>query len=145
MAPPSIEDNNNMDDSEHKRRKLEEEGDDGTKAFAEVHQLLSLRKTPSLAPDLAALTKLDLPGCELSSLPSSLPEALPNLSILFLSNNKFAEVPVVIGQCPKLQLRCPLESVSGVELFLLFGWFSLFHCLSSTNTWFSSFVCFLEI
>ena len=135
MAPPSIEDNNNMDDSEHKRRKLEEEGDDGTKAFAEVHQLLSLRKTPSLAPDLAALTKLDLPGCELSSLPSSLPEALPNLSILFLSNNKFAEVPVVIGKCPKLQVRCPLEC-SGVEVFLFI---TLFHFLSTTNT------CFLRL
>jgi Leucine-rich repeat (LRR) protein len=71
----------------------------------EVEKLLSLRQAPTREPvDLYALTKLDLPGCNLSSLPCSLSEALPNLSILFLSNNDFVEMPAIIGSCKKLQM-----------------------------------------
>lgn len=54
--------------------------------------------------DLATITKLDLSNRDLSSLPDSLPEILPNLSILFLSNNAFTELPAVIGRCPNLQM-----------------------------------------
>jgi tRNA A-37 threonylcarbamoyl transferase component Bud32 len=50
------------------------------------------------------ITKLDLFQVNLSSLPSSLPAYLPNLSILFCMKNNFTEVPEVIGQCPKLQM-----------------------------------------
>ena len=75
----------------------------GDEEFKEVHELLSLRKVPSEIQDLTKLTKLDLPKCNLSKLPDALPHALPNLSILFLSNNDFVEVPPVIGTCKNLQ------------------------------------------
>lgn len=88
--------------------------------FEEVHQLLSFRISPSINTDLNVLTKLDLPGCQLSELPMSLPDALPNLSILFLSNNKFTEVPAVIGECKKLQVlqRSLFASLFVVMCFL---------------------------
>jgi len=50
------------------------------------------------------ITKLDLSNQGLSELPPDLPTALPNLSVLFLSNNKFTELPAIIGQCPNLQM-----------------------------------------
>lgn len=50
------------------------------------------------------ITKLNLPECGLSSLPSSLGTWLPNLSILFAPKNKFQELPAVIGSCPNLQM-----------------------------------------
>jgi Leucine-rich repeat (LRR) protein len=53
---------------------------------------------------LSTLTKLNLPGCNLSSLPSDLPRLVPNLSILFCPKNSFEELPALIGQCPKLQM-----------------------------------------
>lgn len=71
----------------------------------EIRQLLVLSKSlPSASLDLATITKLDLFQVGLSSLPSSLPQYLPNLSILFCMKNKFEEVPAVIGKCPKLQM-----------------------------------------
>ena len=59
-----------------------------------------------LAPkqDLSLLTKLDLPNCDITSLPESFHLAVPNLSILFCPKNKFAEVPAEIGLCRKLQM-----------------------------------------
>ena len=54
--------------------------------------------------ELSVLTKLDLPGCGLSALPSSLPELVPNLSILFMPQNNIKELPAVIGACPNLQV-----------------------------------------
>ncbi|CAB9524604.1 leucine rich repeat [Seminavis robusta] len=84
------------DDNNNTKRK---EPDDD-----EIQKLLSLRNIPSDIADLTALTKLDLPDCKLTSLPSSLPDALPNLSILFLSKNEFTEVPPVIGACKNLQM-----------------------------------------
>ena len=54
--------------------------------------------------DLTALTKLNLPACKLSSLPTNLPDLVPNLSILFCPKNQFKELPAVLGQCPKLQM-----------------------------------------
>jgi hypothetical protein len=56
-------------------------------------------------PDFGVLTKLNLPNCGLSSLPSCLPDILPNLSVLFMPKNKFEELPSVIGSCPNLQVR----------------------------------------
>jgi hypothetical protein len=44
---------------------------------------------------------LDLSGNELSSLPSDLPR-LRKLRILFCSNNRFTELPEVLGRCPQL-------------------------------------------
>lgn len=55
--------------------------------------------------DLTILTKLNLPNCGLSTLPDNLATLLPNLSILFLSNNVFEELPPVVGSCSKLQVR----------------------------------------
>jgi tRNA A-37 threonylcarbamoyl transferase component Bud32 len=71
----------------------------------EVRKLLVLSKCPpSPGIDLATITKLDLFQAGLTSLPSSLGQDLPNLSILFCMKNKFEEVPEVIGQCPNLQM-----------------------------------------
>lgn len=71
---------------------------------AEMNQLLMLDKNLSVPFQHYAIQKLDFFGCDLSSLPSSLPDVLPNLSILFCMKNKFAEMPAVIGQCPRLQM-----------------------------------------
>jgi Protein kinase domain/Leucine rich repeat len=72
-------------------------------------QLLSLAAVTFSSPSaltfpLHHVTKLDLPNCKLSGLPECLPEALPNLSILFLSNNSFKTMPLVVGKCPNLQM-----------------------------------------
>ena len=50
------------------------------------------------------VTKLNLPDCGLAELPEGFAEAFPNLSILFLSNNRFREMPAVVGKCPQLQM-----------------------------------------
>lgn len=51
------------------------------------------------------IVKLDLgKGHQLSSLPESMPFYLPNLSILFLSNNEFVEMPAILSQFPSLQM-----------------------------------------
>lgn len=51
------------------------------------------------------IVKLDLGrGHQLSSLPDAMPLCLPNLSILFLSNNNFVEMPAIISQFPSLQM-----------------------------------------
>ena len=54
--------------------------------------------------DLKLLTTLNLPECNLSSLPGELPRIVPNLSILFCPKNQFKELPAIIGECPKLQM-----------------------------------------
>jgi Leucine-rich repeat (LRR) protein len=54
--------------------------------------------------DFSVLTKLNLPNCGLSSLPSCLPEVLPNLSVLFMPKNQFQVLPKVIGDCLELQM-----------------------------------------
>lgn len=66
--------------------------------------IISLHPTILTLPALTEITKLDLFNTNISSLPSSLPTCLPNLSILFCMKNKFTVVPAVIGQCPKLQM-----------------------------------------
>lgn len=50
------------------------------------------------------ITKLNLPECGLSSLPTDLAKWLPNLSVLFCPKNNFEELPAVIGSCPSLQV-----------------------------------------
>jgi Protein kinase domain/Leucine rich repeat len=50
------------------------------------------------------IVKLDLSGQGLSTLPNGMDRALPNLSILFLSNNAFTQMPAVIGSLPSLQM-----------------------------------------
>jgi tRNA A-37 threonylcarbamoyl transferase component Bud32 len=47
---------------------------------------------------------LNLTNCGLSTLPIGFEKAFPQLSILFLSNNQFQQVPEVIGKCPHLQM-----------------------------------------
>lgn len=73
----------------------------------EIHKLLELAKAKIEEPlhlPPSAITKLDLSGCGLSTLPEGFAEALPNLSILFLSKNRFREMPAEIGVCKKLQM-----------------------------------------
>jgi hypothetical protein len=71
----------------------------------EIRRLLQLAtvKIQGSLP-VTNITKLDLSNCNLSTLPAGLPEAVPNLSVLFLSKNRFREMPAVIGQCSKLQM-----------------------------------------
>jgi hypothetical protein len=74
----------------------------------DVRRLLQLAKVKIVKIEgslsLTNISKLDLSNCNLSTLPEGLPEAVPNLSILFLSKNRFHEMPAVIGQCSKLQM-----------------------------------------
>lgn len=74
----------------------------------DVRRLLQLVKVKIVEIEgslsLTNISKLDLSNCNLSTLPTRLPEAVPNLSILFLSKNRFREMPAVIGQCSKLQM-----------------------------------------
>jgi hypothetical protein len=54
--------------------------------------------------DLAdTLEILNLSGNQLSALPDDLPR-LHRLQVLFCSDNRFAEVPAVLGQCPNLSM-----------------------------------------
>ena len=55
-------------------------------------------------PSLKLLTKLNLPKCDLRALPGDIGAILPNLSILFCPENRFDELPAVIGSCPSLQM-----------------------------------------
>lgn len=72
---------------------------------AAVRRLLSLAKIKVAHPaPFSNITKLDIFDCGISSLPDSFAEAFPELSILFLSKNKFKEMPKMIGDCPKLQM-----------------------------------------
>jgi Leucine-rich repeat (LRR) protein len=75
----------------------EEEEQEQEKWFLERTKL-------STRHDLTCLTKLNLPNCGLSTLPSEMPKLLPNLSIIFLPKNDFEELPAVVGACPKLQV-----------------------------------------
>jgi len=64
--------------------------------------LLHANIAPSV--DFTTLTKLNLPNCGLSSLPACMPSVLPNLSILFMPNNQFEELPAILGSCLQLQM-----------------------------------------
>ena len=72
---------------------------------AEMLRLCELAQPPIDPSMMDKVTKLNLPECGLTSLPANLGQAMPNLSILFCPKNNFDEVPVVIGSCPKLQVR----------------------------------------
>lgn len=80
--------------------------DEDEKSFEEVMRMASppVEISSMIKTDLESLTKLNLPGCGLSSLPSNFQSQLPNLSILFCPNNHFKELPPVIGSCPRLQM-----------------------------------------
>jgi len=67
-------------------------------------RLLLSQSSPPSSSQLRGITKLDLSDCGLSSLPDDLPEALPNLSVLFLSNNRFRQMPAVVGRCRDLRM-----------------------------------------
>ena len=86
-----------MADIEDEKKELE--------ASVEINNLLSFCKDLAQPFNYNAVTKLDLFGSDLSALPSSLPELLPNLSIMFCAKNKFTEIPALIGWCKNLQVR----------------------------------------
>src|SRR5487761_2800245 len=70
--------------------------------------------------DLAAsLEILNLSGNDLSALPDDLPR-LKKLRVIFCSDNQFADVPEVLGQCPNLEMMGfkanKIESMSGASL-----------------------------
>ena len=69
---------------------------------AEINRLVELSKLD--VGSWEDITILNLTGCGLNSLPKGFEKAFPNLSILFLSNNNFREMPAVLGACPKLQM-----------------------------------------
>lgn len=72
----------------------------------DIRTLLKLNRPPiSLdSNSFSGITKLDFGGCGLKSFPDSMPNCLPNLSILFCPNNNFSELPAIVGSCPKLQM-----------------------------------------
>lgn len=72
----------------------------------EIIRSLVIATTPAIhsSLDLSSITKLDLSGRNLSSLPDGLALHLPNLSILFCSDNRFTELPAAIGRCEHLQM-----------------------------------------
>eukprot|EP00547_Thalassionema_nitzschioides_P004366 CAMPEP_0194216942 /NCGR_PEP_ID=MMETSP0156-20130528/20051_1 /TAXON_ID=33649 /ORGANISM="Thalassionema nitzschioides, Strain L26-B" /LENGTH=439 /DNA_ID=CAMNT_0038945833 /DNA_START=83 /DNA_END=1402 /DNA_ORIENTATION=- len=86
---------NGCDKDEEEKRSFEEL----MRLASPPMEISSINKT-----SLEALTKLNLPSCGISSLPSNLHAYIPNLSILFCPNNHFKELPPVIGLCPKLQM-----------------------------------------
>jgi Leucine rich repeat/Protein kinase domain len=53
---------------------------------------------------LKNMTKLDLSNAGITSLPDSLPQVLPALSILFASNNYITAFPSVLSQCQQLRM-----------------------------------------
>jgi Leucine-rich repeat (LRR) protein len=73
----------------------------------EIFKILALgnvNQPPQNVGPFHMITKLDLFGARLSSLPQSLSIALPNLSILFCMKNKFEVMPEVIGRCTSLSM-----------------------------------------
>jgi hypothetical protein len=80
------------------------------------HETWLLRQTGlETLHDVSMLRKLDLPNCQLTSLPENLAELLPQLEILFCPQNQFSEVPEVIGQCRKLRMvsfrECQIRTI----------------------------------
>jgi Leucine-rich repeat (LRR) protein len=69
----------------------------------ELQRLVVLAKLPEPSP-FGAVTLLNLTGCGLKTLPAGFETAFSSLSILFLSNNNFVEMPTVIGACKNLQM-----------------------------------------
>lgn len=68
-----------------------------------IPKILDLAKILS-SPKYDHIIKMDLPNCGLSELPPEFPETFPQLSILFLSDNKFHEMPKIIGDCKNLKM-----------------------------------------
>lgn len=66
-----------------------------------------------------SLEILDLSGNALTALPDDLPR-LHRLRVIFCSGNPFAELPVVLGRCPQLEMlgfkSCRIESVPAAAL-----------------------------
>jgi hypothetical protein len=101
-------------DSDHHRGDAADESSTRLLQIEQEQLLLRLLSFASTAPappptttavfPLLDVTKLDLPNCQLSELPEALPDALPNLNVLFLSNNRFSHMPAVVGRCRKLQM-----------------------------------------
>lgn len=95
-----LSDTNHIDPKQNVHRNNEED----------VHQVLDLLTLGNInrddigSPPWTNIFKLDLYGAALSSLPHSLPNVLPNLSIFFCMKNKFTIMPAVIGQCRQLQM-----------------------------------------
>ena len=76
-----------------------------TLSMIDFFSLANLTSSSIIQPcDCSGLVKLDIPNCNLSTLPKQFPIYFPNLSILFAPNNQFAEVPEIVGQCQKLQM-----------------------------------------
>lgn len=72
-----------------------------------IPKILELAKIPPSVgspPNYKHIIKMDLPNCGLTELPTEFPNTFPQLSILFLSNNKFKQMPKSIGDCPKLKM-----------------------------------------
>lgn len=67
-------------------------------------QTLDFEMKEQAHADYSSLKKIDLSSCGLENISSQLPEILPNLSILFLSNNHFQEMPELIGKFRNLQM-----------------------------------------
>lgn len=88
-----------------KEEKKDESERNNTSLEDNIAHIITLSKTPNILPRYyTSITKLDLYQANLTSLPKSLHESLPNLSILFCMKNNFKIVPEVIGKCQNLQM-----------------------------------------
>ena len=84
---------------------------------------------PTEIYDLAdTLEILNLSGNRLDSLPQDLPR-LHRLRVIFCSDNKFTEVPEVLGQCPSLEMAgfkaCRIERFSAASVPAALRWLIL--------------------
>lgn len=88
-----------------------------------------LRTLPPEVLDLAdTLEVLNLSGNQLSSLPHDLAR-LKKLKVIFCSNNPFARLPDVLGECESLQVvgfkACRIADVAGTALPSALRWLIL--------------------
>lgn len=91
--------------------------------LAGIRRLQLARGLTEFPPEIFSLADsleiLDLSGNALTTLPDELPR-LHKLRVIFCSNNPFAELPAVLGQCPQLEMvgfkSCRIESVPAAAL-----------------------------
>jgi Leucine-rich repeat (LRR) protein len=99
------------------------------KGITRLNLSANLQELPAEIFDLAdSLEILNLSGNQLSSLPDDLPK-LHKLRVLFCSDNPFTELPVILGQCPQLEMvgfkSCQIEQVSATALPAQLRWLIL--------------------
>ena len=103
--------NINIDNTSNMTERVDESTeDDATGSNDEINELL--RRSTQYSnydrlvnlPPYRNITILDLGNCSLAALPTQMPQVLPNINILFLSNNNFIEMPPIISEFTQLDM-----------------------------------------